>query len=40
MEKKGNITLRDYYHSLPENQIISPRREILERVAKNVASLL
>lgn len=34
MDKKGNITLRDYYHSLPENQIISPRRDILERVAK------
>lgn len=31
---KGRMTLRDYFLSLPETNIVSPRRKLIDRIAK------
>ncbi len=32
--KKDRMTLLDYFQSLPETNIVAPRRKMLERIAK------
>lgn len=32
--KKGRMTLRDYFLSLPETNIVAPRRNLIESIAK------
>lgn len=32
--KKNKMTLRDYFRSLPETNIVAPRKRLIERIAK------
>ena len=32
--KKGKMTLRDYFLSLPETNIVAPRRKLINSIAK------
>jgi hypothetical protein len=33
-DQKGKMTLRDYFLSLPETNIVAPRRKLMESIAR------